>query len=429
MKVYDIEIEKNILAAMLLDEELLMDNISKINEDDFYIKENKQVFNAIKTLVDNNANPDILNVTTYLNDKNQNPGYVRQLIEDSETVNFEEALAILKEKSKIRNLIVAGQAMIKLAKEDIEYDAKINKVQEMLNSLSHGEQNKIKNMKEIIFEVLGILENRYKNRGKPVGLDTGFVDLNNATGGLRNGELITIAGRPAMGKSAFALDIALNVARNKNTVLFFSLEMSKEQLGERAFVQSLINGYQLRTGFIQDDTWKKISVKTAQLSELPLFISDDTDLNIYQMRSICRKFKKQHNLKLVIIDYLQLMEGGNDTSFDNRQNEIAKISRNLKKLARELDIPVIALSQLNRGVELRQNKRPLMSDLRESGSIEQDSDMVLLIYRDEYYNANTKEPGIAEINIAKQRSGPTGTIKLRFLKDYITFRNLAKENV
>lgn len=429
MKIYDIELEKNVLAVLLLDDDI-EDKVLKLTEEDFYATENKQVFVAIKTLLEQKENVDIVSVSAFMKDRNQNAGYIKKILEDAETVDFDEAVAVLKEKTKIRQLINAGQELIKLAKEDMELEKKLNIAQEIFNAFENRNYANIKSMKEIVMDTLKILEERYKNKGQTVGLDTGFVDLNNATGGLRNGELITIAGRPAMGKSAFALDIAMNVASKGNTVLYFSLEMSKEQLGERAFIQwgtkPYIDGYQLRTGLISDETWKKIGIQVAQLAKLPLYICDDTDLNIYQLRSICRDFKKTHDLKLVIVDYLQLMEGGNDSSYENRQNEIAKISRNLKKLARELNIPVIALSQLNREVEKRQNKRPMLSDLRESGSIEQDSDMVWLLYRDEYYHPDTKEAGVAEVIIAKQRSGPTGTIKLAFLKDYITFRNLAK---
>lgn len=428
MKPYDIELEKNVLMMLILDKELANDKVSLLHEDDF-TQQNKDIFIAIQALIDNNETIDMLTVDTYLKNKNKNyTQYIKQIIDEGETVEIDEAIKILKEKTKLRSIIVAGQKLIQIAKDDTELEYKLNKVQEVMNAIENNSTVRaIERIDKIIVDTMKIFEDRYKNKDKAAGLDTGFTDINNATGGLRGGELITIAGRPGMGKTSFALDIALNVAKQKNTVLIFSLEMSKEQLGERAFIQtSFIDGYQIRTGKIQDETWKKLTHSLAQFAGMPLYVDDNTDTNIYEMRNICRQFKRQYDLKLVIVDYLQLMEGGTGDTYENRQNEVSKISRNLKKLARELNIPVIALSQLNRSVEQRANKRPMLSDLRESGSIEQDSDMVWLLYRDEYYNKDTKDKNIVEVNIAKQRSGPTGTIQLAFFKDYITFRNLKR---
>lgn len=426
MKLYDDELEKNVLAMLILDFD--KEKLAKLTEDDF-TRQNKDIFMALQALDNNDEEIDILTVSTYLSDKGKDyKEYIRRMIDESETVDIEEAVKILKEKTKIRSIALAGEKLIRIARDDEDINIKLSKVTEILDAIEkQSDTREIKKIDEIAIDVMKVLDERIKQEGKSVGISTGFTDLDKATGGLRAGELTIIAARPAMGKSAFALDIAMNVALQGYTTLIFSLEMSPEEIGERVFIQSsFIDGYQIRSGKVQPETWDKISNALYKVSNMPLYVDGNVDTTINEMRAVCRQFKRHHDLKLVIVDYLQLMESGNS---ENRQEEISKISRNLKKLARNLDIPVIALSQLNRSVEQRANKRPMLADLRESGAIEQDADMVWFIYRDEYYNPKTEDKNIAEINIAKQRMGPTGTIQLAFWKDYITFRNLARRNV
>jgi replicative DNA helicase len=426
MRLYDDELEKNVLATLILD--FNKDIMAKLTEDDF-TRQNKDIFTALQVLDNKNEEIDIITVTAYLNDRGNNyKEYICKMIDESETVDMENAVKILKEKTKTRNIALAGEKLIKIARDNEDINMKISKVTEILDAIE--KQNDIKEIKkinEIAVDVMRVLDERVKQEGKSVGISTGFVDLDKVTGGLRAGELVVIAARPAMGKSAFALDIAMNVSLQGYTTLMFSLEMSPEEIGERMFIQSsLVDGYQIRSGRIRSETWDKINNALYKASTMPLYVDGNADTKVNEMRAVCRQFKRNHDLKLVVVDYLQLMEGENGA---NRQEEIAKISRNLKKLARNLDVPVIVISQLNRSVEQRMNKRPMLADLRESGAIEQDADMVWFIYRDEYYNPKTEDKNIAEINIAKQRMGPTGVIQLAFWKDYITFRNLVQRNV
>jgi replicative DNA helicase len=426
MRLYDDELEKNVLATLILD--FNKDIMAKLTEDDF-TRQNKDIFMALQALDNKNEEIDIMTVIAYLSDKGNNyKEYIRRMIDESETADMERAVKILKEKTKTRNIALAGEKLIRIARDNEDINIKISKVTEILDAIEKQNDTKeIKKINEIAVDVMKVLDERVRQEGKSVGISTGFVDLDKVTGGLRAGELVVIAARPAMGKSAFALDIAMNVALQGYTTLIFSLEMSPEEIGERMFIQSsLIDGYQIRSGKIQSETWDKINNALYKASTMPLYVDGNADTEVNEMRAVCRQFKRNHDLKLVIVDYLQLMESENGA---NRQEEIAKISRNLKKLARNLDVPVIAISQLNRSVEQRMNKRPMLADLRESGAIEQDADMVWFIYRDEYYNPKTEDKNIAEINIAKQRMGPTGVIQLAFWKDYITFRNLVRRNV
>lgn len=271
------------------------------------------------------------------------------------------------------------------------------------------------------------IERASHNKGNVTGVATGFLDLDYRTAGLQPSDLILVAARPSMGKTAFVLNVAEYVAFKQNkTVAIFSLEMSKEQLVNRLFsMESHVDSQHLRTGNLSDAEWEQLIESAAQIGKSNLIIDDTPGISISELRSKCRKYKLEHNLEMVIIDYLQLMSGSG-RSTDSRQQEISDISRSLKALARELHVPVVALSQLSRAVEQRPDHRPMLSDLRESGAIEQDADVVMFIYRDDYYNKDTERKGIAEIIIAKQRNGPIGTVELVWLPDYTKFANLAK---
>lgn len=271
------------------------------------------------------------------------------------------------------------------------------------------------------------IERASHNKGNVTGVATGFLDLDYKTAGLQPSDLILVAARPSMGKTAFVLNVAEYVAFKQNkTVAIFSLEMSKEQLVNRLFsMESHVDSQHLRTGNLSDAEWEQLIESAAQIGKSNLIIDDTPGISISELRSKCRKYKLEHNLEMVIIDYLQLMSGSG-RSTDSRQQEISDISRSLKALARELHVPVVALSQLSRAVEQRPDHRPMLSDLRESGAIEQDADVVMFIYRDDYYNKDTERKGIAEIIIAKQRNGPIGTVELVWLPDYTKFANLAK---
>ena len=279
---------------------------------------------------------------------------------------------------------------------------------------------------EVVMQALARIEAASQSSGNVTGVPTGFLDLDYKLAGLHASNLVLIAARPAMGKTAFVLNIAEYVALRQNmAVAIFSLEMGEVELVNRLLsLESNVNSGNIRTGNLSDDEWEKLVRSAGEIGDSNLIIDAPPSLTVSELRSKCRKYKIEKDIKLIIIDYLQLMKGSNRAASESRQQEISEISRSLKSLARELDIPIIALSQLSRAVEQRPDKRPMLSDLRESGAIEQDADVVMFIYRDDYYNKDSKERGIAEINIAKQRSGPTGVVKLAWLPDYTKFANL-----
>ena len=282
---------------------------------------------------------------------------------------------------------------------------------------------------EVVMQALARIEAASQSSGNVTGVPTGFLDLDYKLAGLHASNLVLIAARPAMGKTAFVLNIAEYVALRQNmAVAIFSLEMGEVELVNRLLsLESNVNSGNIRTGNLSDDEWEKLVRSAGEIGDSNLIIDAPPSLTVSELRSKCRKYKIEKDIKLIIIDYLQLMKGSNRAASESRQQEISEISRSLKSLARELDIPIIALSQLSRAVEQRPDKRPMLSDLRESGAIEQDADVVMFIYRDDYYNKDSKERGIAEINIAKQRSGPTGVVKLAWLPDYTKFANLEKK--
>ena len=344
------------------------------------------------------------------------------------SANVKYYAGIVKDKAMLRRLIKVNEEISNACYlnndkvEDIMEDAE-KRMFELLQKRNSGEFVPIR---QVVLNALDTIEKASRTKGSVTGLPTGFVDLDYKTSGFQPSDFILVAARPSMGKTAFVLNIAQYMAFKKNlTVAIFSLEMSREQLVNRLFsLESRVDSQSIRTGNLKDEDWAKLIEGAGVIGNSNLIIEDTPGISISEMRSKCRKFKLEHNLGIIIIDYLQLMSGSGKS--DSRQQEISDISRSLKSLARELSVPVVALSQLSRAVEKRDDKRPMLSDLRESGAIEQDADVVMFIYRDDYYNKDTENPNVAEIIIAKQRNGPIGTVNLVWMPEYTRFVNWKK---
>ena len=346
------------------------------------------------------------------------------------TANVDRYINIVEEKSILRQLIQTSNDLISLGYSETEdIDSIMDMAERKVFDLSQAKNAKgYVELKDVLVDSFALLEKLYNEKGTVTGVPTGFIDLDNKTAGLHNSEFIIVAARPAMGKSAFAINIATHAAiKAKVPVAIFNLEMSKEQIGNRILCsEALVDSNKVRTGQIEDDDWMKLAAALGELTDAPIYIDDTAGLNITEIRAKCRKIKIEKDIGLVVIDYLQLISGSGNKKIGSREQEIAEISRSLKILAKELDIPVVALSQLSRSAEKREDKRPMLSDLRESGSIEQDADIVMFLYRDDYYNEDSEKKNVAEVIIAKQRSGSTGTVELAWLPSYTKFANLEK---
>ena len=345
------------------------------------------------------------------------------------TTNVDKYIKIVEEKSKERTLIKTANDILAAAYDPTqEIDEVMDSAEKKIfNVMQKNNQSGYSTIKDILVDSFTELEELYNRKQHVTGVPTGFIDLDNKTAGLHNSDLILVAARPAMGKSAFALNIATNAALAAGTgVAIFSLEMSKEQMANRILGSvSMVDGNSIRTGRIADDDWIKLATASGELSQTGIVIDDTPGISVMEIRAKCRKLKMEKNIGLVIIDYLQLVQGSSRAG--SREQEIAEISRSLKILAKEINVPVIALSQLSRAPEQRPDHRPMLSDLRESGSIEQDADIVMFLYRDDYYNPDTEKKNIAEVIIAKHRAGSTGTVELAWLGNYTKFANLAKD--
>jgi replicative DNA helicase len=374
-----------------------------------------------------------MTVTTWLTDRNQLEQVggltkLAQLVDRTvSAVNIDQYAVLVEDKYQRRKLIEAGNNIVQLGYETaVPLETVLDRAEQEIFSITQERpQQDLVSIGETLNQTFQDLENRNEGLALP-GISSGFYDLDSMTGGFQRSDLIIVAARPAMGKTAFCTNIAHQIAAGKQKlpVAVFSLEMSKEQLVQRILSsEAKIESNRLRSGKISQNEWEPISTAIGNLSELPLFIDDTPNITVTEIRSKVRRLQAEQGgtLGLVLLDYLQLMEG----SSDNRVQELSRITRSLKGLARELNVPIIALSQLSRGVEARTNKRPMMSDLRESGSIEQDADLVIMLYRDEYYNPDSPDRGIAEVIITKHRNGPTGIIKLLFDPQFTCFRNLA----
>ncbi|KUO67638.1 MAG: replicative DNA helicase [Clostridia bacterium BRH_c25] len=429
-----VEAEQSVLGAMLLDKEAISTATELISGEDFYREAHKEIFEAIVDIYDRGEPVDLITLTEKLKTRNTLDAvggitFLTNLMDAVPTThNVKYYAKIIEDKSLLRRLIKSSNDIIAKsyqASEDIGEiidDAEKGIFNISLNRSTQGFTH-VKNILNVNFDKI---EELYLNKGKLTGVPTGFTDLDGKLSGLQKSDLVLIAARPSMGKSSFMMNIVQHAAvRDKVTTAIFSLEMSKEQLTQRLLcAEALIDAHRLRIGDINEDEWVKLARSMGPLSEAPIFIDDTPAISITEMRAKCRRLKLEHNLGLIVIDYLQLMQG--KSSSESRQQEISEISRSLKALAREINVPVVALSQLSRAPEMRADHRPILSDLRESGAIEQDADVVMFLYRDEYYHPDSEKKNIGEVIIAKQRNGPTGTIELVWLGQFTKFVNKEK---
>jgi len=436
---HSIDAEQAVLGGLMLDERAWERIADKLNEDDFYRKDHRLIYRALTELSEKNMPCDAVTLGEWFESNKLaelvgGASYILQLANSTPSAaNIVAYAEIVREKSILRQLIDAGTEITgdgfqpegRSTQEILE--GAEQKVFRIAESGARGRKSFVA-MRAAVKEAFQILHQRYESKGSVTGLATGFADLDELTAGLQPSDLIIVAARPSMGKTALAVNFAEHAAmRSKKAVAIFSMEMSASQLAFR-LISSLgrINQQHLRTGDIQEEEWPRVTSAITMLSDAKIFIDDTPALSPAELRARARRLKREHDLGLIVIDYLQLMAvPGNK---ENRATEISEISRGLKALAKELNIPVIALSQLNRSLEQRTDKRPVMADLRESGAIEQDADVILFIYRDEYYNPESSDKGLAEIIIGKQRNGPTGTVKLTFLGQYTKFENFASES-
>lgn len=434
---HNVEAEQSVIGSMLMDRDAIMTCLEIISGEDFYKTEYGVIFDSVVELFNEGKPVDLITLQERLKEKDvpeeiSSLEYVGDIITKVPTsANVKYYAEIVSEKSMMRRLIKLNDEISNtcyLGNEPLEgiLEMTEKKVFELVQRRNTGDYVPIK---DVVLNALARIEQASKNKGAVTGIPTGFIDLDYKTAGLQPSDLILVAARPSMGKTAFVLNIAQHVAfRAEKTVAIFSLEMSKEQLVNRLFaLESQVDSQALRTGNLKDADWEKLIEGAGTIGKSRLIIDDTPGISISELRSKCRKYKMEHDLSIIIIDYLQLMTGRVGGRSESRQQEISDISRSLKGLARELNVPVVALSQLSRAVEQRPEHRPMLSDLRESGAIEQDADVVMFIYRDDYYNKDTDCPNQAEIIIAKQRNGSIGTVYLTWLPNYTKFANAIRQ--
>jgi replicative DNA helicase len=431
---HSIEAEHTLLGSILIDKEALEVSINKLKGDYFYYDGNKEIFEAAKKLSYDNMPVDLLTITEELKKRNklEQVGGVEYLAGLAENVyspkNAKAYCKIIEEKAITRSVIKAANEILSKGYQDEEEVKSLIELAEkrIFDISQQREKRDFSHMKDIVLDVFNLLEERASHDGSMTGLTSGFEDIDRMTAGLQKSDFILIAARPSMGKTAFALNLALNAAViDSANVAIFSLEMAKEQLVQRIVsMESLVESNKLRSGELEGDDWDKITRASSRISEANIYIDDTPGITLFEVQSKCRRLSAQNGLDLVVIDYLQLMEG--EGKSESRQQEISSLSRGLKGLAREMSCPVISLSQLSRAPEQRQDHRPILSDLRESGAIEQDADVVMFLYRDEYYHEDSEKRGIAEVKIAKHRNGPTGTVELAWVERFTKFANRPK---
>lgn len=433
----NVEAEQAVLGAMLIEREAISKVAELLRAEDYYREAHRLIYNAMIELFNKNDAVDMVTVIEFLRkeDKLEAAGgiaYVTSLANSVPTAaNVLYHARIVEEKALLRQLINAATNIAGMGYEGSEEVTGIlDSAEKMILAVSSRKMGgDFTPIKSIIFEAFNKIEQLYASKGSITGLATGFKDLDRLTSGLQPSDLILIAARPSMGKTAFVLNIAQHIGiAEKKAVAFFSLEMSKEQLVQRMLcAESAIDSQRLRIGELEAKDWTKLVSGADRLSAAPIFIDDTAGITVMEMRSKARRLKIEYDLQLIIIDYLQLMQGSSKgKGGENRQQEISEISRSLKALAREINVPVIALSQLSRSVESRQVKKPMLSDLRESGSLEQDADIVAFLYRDDYYNPDSDKKNITEVIIAKHRNGPVDTVQLFFHKQFTKFSDLSK---
>lgn len=427
-----LEAEQSIIGSMIMDREAIVVASEIVTIDDFYYKQYGVLFETMVEMNDQGKAVDLVTLQNKLKEKDIPPEFssvefIRVLLDSVPTsANIKYYANIVVEKAVLRRLIRLNEEIANTCyagKESLEYilEDTEKRVFQLVQKRNGGDYVPIR---QVVMNAMDKIEAAAKNKGSVTGIPTGFADLDYRTAGMQPSDLVLIAARPSMGKTAFVLNIAQHVAfKKEKTVAVFSLEMSKEQLVNRMFsLESRVDAQKLRTGQLNDEDWEKLIESAGVIGRSNLIIDDTPGISISELRSKCRKYKLEHNLSMIIIDYLQLMSGSGRS--DSRQQEISDISRSLKSVARELSVPVLALSQLSRAVEQRPDHRPMLSDLRESGAIEQDADVVMFIYRDDYYNKDTELKDVAEIIIAKQRNGPIGTVQLAWMPQYTKFANL-----
>lgn len=432
---HDLEAEQAVLGSMLTDKDAVVSAIEVLKPGSFYREDNRVIYEAILNLYSNSEPIDIITLKSELESlgKFEQVGGLEYLASLPDkvptTANVQKYINIVEEKGMLRNLIRTANEIIELGynpTENVE-DIMDNAEKKIFNIMQNKNQKGYTPIKDVLVESFNQLEELYNRKQHITGVPTGFTQLDYKTAGLHGSDLILIAARPAMGKSAFALNLATNAATKANIpVAIFSLEMSKEQMANRMLCsEAMVDSNKVRTGKLEEDDWVKLAETIGPLSEAEIYIDDTPGISVMEIRAKCRKLKLEKNIGMVVIDYLQLVQASN-RRIGSREQEISEISRSLKILAKELDVPVIALSQLSRAVEQRPDHRPMLSDLRESGAIEQDADIVMFLYRDDYYNEESEKKDIAEVIIAKHRAGSTGTVELLWLGSYTKFVNLEK---
>ncbi len=434
---HSMEAEQSVIGSMIMDREAIVVASELISSEDFYNRQYGVLFETMCELNDAGSPVDLVTLQNRLQSKDVPPEvssleFVRDILSAPLiTANIKHYANIVAEKSTLRKLIRLNEEIANACyggKESLEYILEDTE-KRVFQLVQKRTTDAYVPIRQVVMNAMDKIEAAAKNKGSVTGIPTGFLDLDYRTAGLQPSDLILIAGRPSMGKTALMLNLARNVAFKKNLCMaVFSLEMSKEQLVNRMFsMESNVDSQKLRTGQLNDQEWEKLIESAGVIGKSSLIIDDTPGISIAELRSKCRKYKLEHGLSVIMIDYLQLMTGSGRT--DSRQQEISDISRSLKSLARELSVPVIALSQLSRAVEQRPDHRPMLSDLRESGAIEQDADVVMFIYRDEYYNKDSEKRGITELIIAKQRNGPIGTVELAWIPEYQRFANLEHRKI
>jgi replicative DNA helicase len=430
----NVEAERSILGAILLDNAVCNQAIELLRRDDFFLDSHRRIFDKMVALSERLMPIDLITLSDELRRAGEfeqigGATYIASLIDGvPRTDTIEPYAKLVKQKSMLRKLISASQQIVSLAfEEDDDADMIIDKAERMIFEIA---EDRVRQGFQYIGDVAHRrLEQIEQMAGRPemiTGVPTGFTDFDRMTSGLQRQELIVIAARPSMGKTALALNMAQYAAKNANVVGIFSLEMSAEQLVSRLLCsEARVDAHRLRTGYLNREEWARLADALRRLCETKVFIDDSAAVSVMEMRAKCRRLKAEHGLDMLIVDYLQLMAGRG--RIESRQQEVSQISRDLKGLAKELDIPVVALSQLSRAPEQRSEHKPQLSDLRESGAIEQDSDVVCFIYREELYNPTDENQGTAELIIGKQRNGPTGMVQLAFLKEFTRFENMWRE--
>ena len=423
-----------VLGSMLLDKEAIGQAIELLDRGFFYKEAHKKIYSTIIDLYDRNKAVDIVTLSEELKsggalDEIGGPAYITSIVSAIPTsANIEYYARIVREKAVLRNLISTATQIVSESYDNAStVDELLDKAERMIFDITTNKvEAKFSSIKDVIKSSIETIDNLYQRKESITGIATGFHDFDVMTAGLQRSDLIIIAGRPSMGKSALVSCITEQVGVVERVpIAFFSLEMAKEQLVQRMLCShARVNSHKVRTGFLSQSDWPRLVNAAGKLSEAPIYIDDTPSISVLELRAKARRLKAQYDIGLVVVDYLQLMQGPRGS--ENRQQEISEISRSLKALARELSVPLIAVSQLSRAVEQRSDRRPQLSDLRESGAIEQDADLVVLLLREEYYNPTEENRGVADIIIAKQRNGPVGTMKLAFINEYTRFEDLAK---